>query len=121
MSDSILTGDLGAEIGEAMLDAGLWEDVIVTVATPGGGPPHDPEPPTLTDHPCKGFVDSFTDQYLASGLVQTGDVKVNIIGVTLDVEPTPGDTVTVRGREYEIIAVSGDPAGALDELHARSA
>jgi hypothetical protein len=122
MTESILAGALGAEVGEALLDAGLYEDLTLIVVTPGGGPAHDPDPPVETPYPCRGYIGAFSDEYLTgSGLVEAGDIRVDVIGTTLSIEPRIGDKVEVRGRVYHIVNVSGDPAGALDILHGRLA
>jgi hypothetical protein len=117
---SILEGELAEIIGAALVDAELTLDMTVTRSTPGGGPPFDPDPPTVTEYPCKGFVDTFSDAYLAGGLVQAGDLKIVIVATSLAVEPRPGDSVFVRGKTYSVIAVGADPAKALYELQGRA-
>jgi len=119
---SILEGELAETIGDALLDADILLDVVVTRSTPGGGggDPWDPDPPTLTDHPCKGFVDSYRSLERAGTLIEASDVKVVIVAKTLAIGPSPADTVRVRGKRYSIVNVSADPALALWELHARA-
>jgi hypothetical protein len=116
----LLDGELAETIGSALLDADLALDMTLTRTTPGAGPSYDPGQPTITSYGCKGFIDTFSDAYLAGGLVEAGDAKLVIIATTLAIEPQPGDGVTVRGKTYRVVAVSADPAQALFELQARS-
>jgi hypothetical protein len=119
--DSILNGELADTISDALLDAGIPLDVVVTRLTPNvGGDPADPPPPTLTDHACKGFADRFSDAFIAAGLIERGDIKVVVVANTLAIEPEPGDQVTIRGKTYRVFDVSADPALALYELQARA-
>jgi hypothetical protein len=114
---SILEGELAETIGDALLGADIPLDLVVTRSTSGGGgDPWDPDPPTLTDYPCKGFVDSYTALERAGTLIEASDVKVVIVAKTLAIKPTPADTVKVRGKTYSIVNVSADPAVALWEL-----
>lgn len=117
---SILDGELAETIGSALIDANIPFDITVTRATPGDGPPYDPGDPTLTDYPCQGFVDTYSDLFRTDALIEAGDVKVVIIANTLAIEPMPTDTVTARGKTYNVITVSADPALALYELQARA-
>jgi hypothetical protein len=79
-----------------------------------------PYPPTLTDYPCTGFFDSYTSLERANSLILASDVKIVIVAKTLDIEPSPSDAVTVRGKTYSIQNVSADPALALWELQGRA-
>jgi hypothetical protein len=118
---SILSGELAETIGDALIDADIPFDVVVTRSTPGeGGEPWDPAPAVLTDYPCKGYVDTYSEAYLSGGLVESGDVKVVIIANTLAIEPSVGDSVTARAKTYYVLNVSADPALALYELQARA-
>ena len=117
---SILEGELAETIGDALIDADIPFAITVTRSTPGDGPVYDPGPPTYTDYPCQGFIDTYATQWADSSLIEAGDVKVVIVAKTLDIEPMPGDTVTARDKTYHVINVSADPALALYELQARS-
>jgi hypothetical protein len=118
---SILEGELADTIGDALLDAAIPLDVVIMRSTPGVIiDPADPPPPTITDHACKGFVDTYTDALRAASLVQADDVKVVIVAKTIDIVPKPLDIVMVRTKTYTVITVSTDPALALYELQARS-
>ena len=117
---SILSGELADTIGDALIDADIPFDVVLTRYEPGGGPDYDPLPPIAVDYQCQGFVDTFGESYLATGLIESGDVKVVIIATTLAIEPSVGDSVTARGKSYSVLKVSADPALALYELQARS-
>jgi hypothetical protein len=117
---SILEGELAEIIGDALIDADIPFAITVTRSTPGDGPAYDPGPPTLTDHACQGFVDTYAAQYIDDTIILAGDVKIVIVAKTLDIEPVPGDTVTARDKTYSVINVSADPALALYELQARA-
>jgi hypothetical protein len=118
---SILEGEIAETIADALIDAAIPLDIVVTRSTPGvGSDPADPPPPTLTDYACKGFTDVFSDSFLAGGLVQRGDIKVVVVADTLAIEPAPGDQVTIRGKTYTVADVSADAALALYELQAHA-
>jgi hypothetical protein len=111
---SILEGDLAETIADALIDAAVPLDIVITRFTPSvGGDPADPSPPTLTDYGCKCFADYFSDAFIAAGLIERGDIKVVVVANTLGIEPRPGDQVTIHGRTYRVFDVSADPALAL--------
>ncbi|MBX9823520.1 MAG: hypothetical protein K2Y27_00860 [Xanthobacteraceae bacterium] len=115
----LLDGELADGIGNALLDADLALDITLARTTPGGGPSYDPDPSTVTTYPAKGFTDTFSESYLAGGLVEAGDVKIVIIATTLAIEPAPGDRATIKGETYTVVSVSADPARALFDLQGR--
>jgi hypothetical protein len=118
---SILEGELAEIIGDALLDADIPLDIIVTRSTPSvGGDLFDPPPPTLIDYLCKGFVDTYSVLERAGTVIRADDAKIVIIATTIISEPKPGDLVTARGRSYYVINVSTDPARALFELQGRA-
>ena len=119
---SILEGELAETIADALTEAAIPYDVVVSRTTSvDPGTPWDPsdDTVTVTDYECRGYVDTFDDSYRAGGLVQQGDIKIVILANTLSVTPTLADTVTVRGETYQIVNVSSDPALALWEVQAR--
>lgn len=117
---SILEGELAQTISDALIDAGIPYDVTVTRTVRGD---YDPAvggyPETTTHYPCKGFVESYSDLLRATGVVGPGDVKIVVLGPTLDIVPSPTDTITARGRTFSIISVTADPAGATIEVQGR--
>lgn len=119
---SILDDEIAATIADALTNAGLPLDVTLVRTTPGTPDPETPwipAPPIVTNHACKGWTDRFTEEWQAGTAILAGDVRVFIIATTLDVEPSPGDVVTVRGDSRTVISVSADPALASWDLQAR--
>ena len=121
---SILDGELAAEVADALSNAAIPIDLTVTRMLPGSTDPPfapwDPGPPTPDPHTCKGWPDVYMADELANSLILSTDVKVFVVATTLDIDPTPADTVTVRGVTYQVISVSADPALAIWTLQARS-
>jgi hypothetical protein len=120
---SILDGELAEALSDALTNAGLPLDVIVTrtTTTDPNNTPWDPSDDvvTTTDYPCSGWPDAYTADELANTLIQSTDIKVFIIVSTLAIVPTPADTVSVRDETYQIISVTSDPALAFWQLQAR--
>lgn len=120
---SILEGELAQTIAEALLDADIPFDVVITRTVPGEVDPEqpwiEPEPEVLT-FTCKGFTETFSADYISAGLVQADDVKVVILAPTLATTPQLSDVVTVRGQAYTIIRIIPDPALATIALQARA-
>ncbi|WP_321340953.1 hypothetical protein [Breoghania sp.] len=120
---SILDGELAETISAALLDASVPYDVTVRRITPGEPDPEEPWVPVedvVTDFPCKGFTESYSETYLATGVVLSGDVKVVVLFPTLSTMPAPGDLVLVRGETYSVVNVAPDPALATLEIQARA-
>ena len=117
---SILEGELAETISEALIDADIPYDVVVTREVPGDGPAYDPGPSTYTDYSCKGFTEAFDADYISGGLVQSNDLKVVILAPTLEITLELSDRVTVRGKTYSIINIAPDPALATIALQVRS-
>jgi hypothetical protein len=119
--DSILDGSLADDIAAALDGAGIPFAVTITRDVPQDSPdPADPLPPISTDFACNGFIDDWDASYLASSLVERGDVKVVIIATSIAIVPDTGDRVTVRGKTYSVLNVSADPALATYTLQARA-
>ena len=73
----------------------------------GGFTDADPEA-----YACECLVTDYTDfQRMAYG-VPGKDRKILILGATVAVKPLPGDVVVTGGRQWSIVEVSSDPAGA---------
>lgn len=120
---SILEGELAQTISDALIDASIPYVVTVTRTVPGEPDPSTPwipGEPVATDYPCQGFTETYSEFYLAAGLVQANDLKVVVLLPTITITPAIGDTVTVRGKTYNIINASPDPALATIELQARA-
>lgn len=119
--DSILDGSLADDIAAALDSAGIPFAVTITRDVPQDSPdPADPLPPVTTSYDGNGFVDDWDASYLASSLVERGDVKIIIIATSIAIVPDTGDRVTVRGKTYSVLNVSADPALATYTLQARA-
>jgi hypothetical protein len=119
---SILDGSFAEEVADALDAACIPHALTVSRSVIPDSPPYDPfdpPPPVLVEYACRGFVDEFTADYRAGGLVESGDVKVVIVATSLEIDPQPGDTVTAKGKTYSAISVSADPAGATWSVQAR--
>lgn len=119
---SILEGELAATIADALLDADIPFTVTVSRTVLGEVDPETPwiEPEEVTTHyACKGFVETFSSDYIAGGLVEANDVKIIILPSTLSITVELTDHVTARGIQYSIVNISTDPALATVELQAR--
>lgn len=119
---SILDGDIADTIADALTNAGLPLDVVLSRTVPGEPDPETPwipGTPVTTNYTCKGWADRFTEEWEAGTTILAGDVRIFILATTLDVTPQPGDVVTVRGDSRTIISVSTDPALASWDLQAR--
>lgn len=116
---SPLEGPIRRTIGKALKSTFYAAKITRTVTT--GGDPWDPGSgeTTITEYSCRGFVDAYSDFYLANSLINSGDVKVVILTDSLATTPTVSDTVTIRGKTYSIINVSPDPALATYTIQAR--
>jgi len=118
---SILEGELADDIAAALDSAGIPFAVTITRDVPQESPdPADPLPPISTDFACNGFIDDWDASYLASSLVERGDVKIVIIANSIAIVPVAGDRVMVRGKTYSVLNVSADPALATYTLQARA-
>lgn len=119
---SILDGDIADTIADALVNAGLPLDCVLSRTVPGEPDPETPwipGEPITTNYDCRGWVDRFTEDWEAGTAILAGDVRIFILATTLDVTPQPGDVVTVRSDSRTIISVSTDPALASWDLQAR--
>jgi len=114
---SILDGALAEQITDALIGADIPRSAVVT-AQETSGPPWEP---VITDVPysCSGWVDNYATTDHVDSNVQVNDRKVFIVASTLAITPAPGNTTTIDGSTYSIIAVQRDPAGACWVLQCR--
>lgn len=116
---SILDG-LAGEVAEAMGD--LFRDAVLKVPgepTPNGQGGFKPGSPTA--HTCKALVDDFSDYRRASLGIPANDRKIIVLGASVSggIVPKVGHTITAEGRDWQVVAVSRDPAAATYELQGR--
>lgn len=116
---SPLEGPIRRTIGKALKSTFYAAKITRTTSVPGENPWDPPSETITTDYPCRGFVDSYSDFYLANSLINSGDVKVVILTDSLAITPALSDTVTIRGKTYSIINISPDPALATYTIQAR--
>lgn len=72
-----------------------------------------------TKYSCRGWIDSYRDSRIDGTIIQVGDRLASILGATLSVEPEPNDVVHIEDRDWRIVSVSRDPAGAVYECQVR--
>lgn len=77
------------------------------------------------DFEFEGIVDTYTAFYRAQAGIPDTDVRVLVIAGSVSAKPRKGDKVRMRSPAtgaqtwFEVIAVSGDPAGASFDLQSR--
>lgn len=110
--------ELPAEVAEALDD--VFRPVVLKVpgvSTPDGQGGFTPGEPT--SHPCKALVDDYSDFRRSSAGIPATDRKIIILAASLSVEPAVGHTITAEGRDWQIIALTRDPAVATWEVQGR--
>lgn len=110
-------GSLALSLTDALDAAGILGDVTVTRTT-SSGPPDEPVQ-TITDYPCKGWIDEYSTQDRVAGDVLVNDRLVFIVTSTLSGVPTVNDSVTVGDDTFSIISVKIDPAHTCWVLQCR--
>ena len=63
-----------------------------------------------TDYPTKGLIENYSEYYIKSGFIQSGDRKV-MISASLAVVPEQGDTLLIGFESFDIINVKADFVG----------
>lgn len=123
---SPLESSLALSIGRGMsglfLDCTLERDVDAP-SSPSPDPWDEGLKTTLT-YSCKGIHEEYEVGWIAGGTVSAKDRRVLILASSLEVEPQPGDRITIRGETFTVVppdtggrvAVSTDPAKAVWDL-----
>ena len=116
---SILDGlpDLIANaLGDVFRDATLKIPGTPTSDGQGGWTPGAP-----TSKTCKALVEDYSDFRRHSLGIPANDRKIIMLAASIQDDATPevGQTITAEGRDWQIVAVSRDPAAATYELQAR--
>jgi len=110
--------DLPDAIAEALDD--VFRDGVLKVPGgwdsdgQGGQLPRDP-----VEHTCKALVDDYSDMRRATAGIPAHDRKIIILAASLSVAPAVGHTINAEGRDWQIIALSRDPAKATWEAQGR--
>lgn len=110
--------DLPEAIAEALDD--VFRDGVLKVP---GEPTSDGQggwiPGAPTSYPCKALVDDYSDMRRATAGIPAHDRKIIILAASLSVAPAVGHTINAEGRDWQIIALSRDPAKATWEVQGR--
>ncbi|SKA28424.1 hypothetical protein [Consotaella salsifontis] len=116
---SILEGELAELVTDALTDANVPRDIVVTRTLPGN--PYDPDGGSggTADYVGKGWVENYADADRDGALIGISDVRVIILTTTIAIAPSEADSVTVGGETYQVINAARDASGALYELQAR--
>tara|TARA_Y100001951_G_C11185071_1_gene208181 strand:- start:310 stop:666 length:357 start_codon:yes stop_codon:yes gene_type:complete len=87
-----------------------YQQGTVTYNDPGTptGPEWDPTPGTPTSYAVNATVRGVQQKYIADGYINASDLQAMVS--VFDVEPTTSGTLTVDGREHQIIQVDAIPA-----------
>ena len=100
-----------SDIGSVFSDTGLFfSEATLTRVTGGGGWTEGGTPAT---YPCKAMLSAYHDHLRAVADIPDTDAKMLIVGTSITVDPMKGDAVTASGRDWSIINVKVDPAGAM--------
>jgi hypothetical protein len=116
----IFRANIAGKINQAM--GKLLFDVTLTRKTKAERPENLTQGVHYTEknYTGKGFVDDYKDSEIDGTNIKQGDRKVVILGASITVVPTVGDTVTVEGETRTITGpVKRDPAGATYECQSR--
>lgn len=104
----------------------IFLDATLERAGASTGPSYDPTPGASQIWSCKAIEDNWSAFVRQGGLVQASDRKLLILAATLKTQPQEGDTITVRGIPFTIVAdgegqpaVTSDPALATWECRCR--
>lgn len=71
------------------------------------------------EYPCKALVDDYSDMRRATAGIPTNDRKIIILAASVSVPPAVGHAIRAESRDWQIISLSRDPAGATWEVQGR--
>ena len=114
---SILSGDLASLLTDALTEFEIPQCSTIQRKTLTG-PNYDPIV-TMVDHPCNGWVDTYSTSERLAGDVLVNDRKVFVVASSLDIAPTITDGIVIGGIKFTIIKVQIDPAGACWVIQCR--
>lgn len=107
-----------SEIGGVFEDTSLFfAEAALTRSAAGGG--WNDAPGSAQKYACKAMISAYSDHLRAVAGIPDTDVKMMIVGTSIEVDPLKGDTVTVGGRSWSLIRVDTDPARAMWTCQAR--
>ena len=118
---SPLSGSIAAAVYSGLKN--LFLDGTLTKDTASSNSPDidsfDPPAPMATGYTCKVMVETYSQFLRAGGTIKANERKVLILTNSLNVSPSPGDRVTVRGVVFTVVEVTADPALATWECRAQ--
>lgn len=77
------------------------------------------KPGPAVEYPCKALVDDYSDMRRATSGIPANDRKIIILATSLSVAPAVGHTINAEGRDWQIVALTRDPARATWEVQGR--
>lgn len=121
---------LQGEIAEMVADGLAAADLPFAMTIPRlhqAEPPDDwptwkewTAPITVVEHLFQGWVDTFSTDLIAQGVVSVDDAKIVLIQKTMPFRPELTDIIEARGTSYTILGFHAeDPAKATLELRAK--
>lgn len=110
--DGGLRAVFGGAFGPLFLDGTLH--AATTVSDGEGGFVR-----SFVDHPVKGMVDTYSDEFRARTGVPDTDVRLIVLQFGVTVVPDTDAQITLRGTRYAIQAIEQDPAQAAWTMRGR--
>lgn len=107
-----ILANIRAEIGAAFSNESLFFSAATLTRASGTGG-WDDAATSVSVYPCKAMISGYSDHLRAVADIPGEDAKVLIVGTSISVDPLKGDTVTVAGKGWRLIAVKADPARAM--------
>lgn len=132
---SILEQELAQQIAEALERERVPFAITITrtVVTGPADPPWEPPPSAPVDYDARGWAERYELDLVDGSTILSTDQRVIVLmspppakatgepsGAPATITPKVGDSVTVRGSTYLVVAVTFDPAMATATCQARS-
>lgn len=119
----------GTDIASLVADSFSGQLVPATLTrtvVAGYDPVTDKEVIETQTFSTEGVVESYSDELIANGIVQTNDRQILLLATPLGTEPTPGDggnhpdKITIEGKTYTVVGIPDrDPAAATYTVQGR--
>lgn len=123
---SILEGEIAEIVADALIGADVPYQVYIVRTTNTEPPPDWPThiiwegSPVTTEYAVMGWVDTFSANLIAQGVVNVDDAKIVLLQPTMPFRPVLADLIKARGQTYTVLGVHAeDPAKATLELRAK--
>lgn len=105
-----IRGIIGGIFGDTSL---FFSDATLTVATVSTGGGWVDATESIAVYPCKAMIESYSERLRVTADIPGTDMKLMIVGTSVQVDPKKGDTVTLNGKQWSLIQVDTDPARAM--------